>query len=70
MHRVRVVKREEREAANNLAVADQTASPPRMTAEMIVKSWITATRERRHAEMKAFLLDFKRPQGNLCLVSD
>ena len=69
MHGVRVVKREEREAANNLAVVDQATTHTRMTPELVVKGWITATRERRQTEMKA-LLDFKRPQGNLCLVSD
>ncbi len=68
MHRVRVVKREEREAANNLVVADQTTTPSRMTPEMVVQSWITFTRERRQAEMKAFLLGFRRPQDNLYLV--
>lgn len=68
MHGVRVVKREEREAANNLAVVDQTTTHTRMTPELVVKGWITATRERRQTEMKALLLDFKRPQDTLCLV--
>ena len=70
MHCVRVVKRNERERANNFVVEDQATIPPRMTPEMVVKSWITARRERREAEMKSFLLDFSRPQGNLCLVSE
>ena len=70
MHRVRVVKRDDRKATNNLVVGDQTTTSPRMTPEMVVKSWITATRQRRQDEMKAFLLDFKGPAGNLCLTSD
>jgi hypothetical protein len=67
MNSVKVVKRKERAAANNPGEADQT-TPPRMRPEMVVKSWINATRERRQAEMKAFLLAFRRPQNNLCLV--
>jgi len=68
MNSVRIVKRKEREAANNLVVVHQTMAPARMTPEMVVKSWITATRERHQAKMKAFLLDIKSGQGNLCLV--
>ena len=60
MHCVRVVKRKDREAANNLGVADQTPTLPRMTAEIVVKSWITATRERRDGEIRNCLVDFKR----------
>jgi len=60
MHCVRVVKRKEREAANNLGVAHQTPTLPRMTAEMVVKSWITTTRERRDGEIRNCLVDFKR----------
>ena len=61
MRCVRVVKRKEREAANNLGVvADQTPTRPRMTAEMVVKSWITATRERRDGEIRNCLVDSKR----------
>ena len=70
MKRVRVVKREDREVAINPAVTDQTTTHTRMTPELVVKSWITAARERRQTEMKVLLLDFKRPQGTLCLVSD
>lgn len=64
---VRVIKREERQAANNLVVADQTASAPRMTPEMVVKSWISAARERRQVELKVSLVNFKR-QSKLCLA--
>ena len=70
MKRVRVVKREDREIANNAAVADQSTTRPRMTPELVVKSWIIATRERQRAEMKALLMDLKGSQGDLCLVTD
>ena len=44
---IRVVKREEREAANSTLVADDVIAAQRSTPEMIVKRCIAASRERR-----------------------
>ena len=59
---VRIVKREERERANNSPSEDGSRVPAvqQTTPEMIIKSWITMSRERRRAEAADYLLDFKR----------
>jgi hypothetical protein len=60
---VRVVKREEREAHNNVLGADDFATP-RSTPESIVKSWITAARERRLTQAATGLRKFSGWEEN------
>ena len=60
---VRVVKREEREARNNLLEADNLVAP-RSTPESIVKSWITASRERRLTQAATGLRKFRGWDAN------
>jgi pimeloyl-ACP methyl ester carboxylesterase len=61
---VRVVKRGEREEANNSHAADGDRAVQKGTPELIIKSWITAFRERRRAEAADNLRDFKRWEEN------
>lgn len=63
---IRVVKRGEREAANSSHTADSTRVAQQSRPEMIIKSWITASRERRRAEAADHLRDFKQWKENLC----
>lgn len=65
---IRVVKRGEREGANNSHAADSTGVAQHSTPEKIIKSWITASRERRRAEAADHLRDFKRWEERLCLL--
>lgn len=59
---VKVVKRQDREAANDSAsVPHQNLQS---STEMIVKSWITATRERRRLEVADHLSQVKAWQEN------
>ena len=60
---VRVVKREEREARNNLLEADDPVAP-RSTPESIVKSWVTAARERRLTQATTGLRNLRRWDEN------
>lgn len=55
---IKVVKREEREARNNLLVTDELAAS-RSTPESIVKSWITSARERRVTQAANGLREFR-----------
>ena len=66
---VRVVKREEREAENNSAAADAVRAIERVTPETIIRSWITASRERRRAEVADYLRDFKRREENRTVIA-
>ena len=52
---VRVVKREDREAASNSVVVDDTTMVQRRTPESIVKDWITVSREGRRNQAANFL---------------
>jgi len=62
--KVRIVKREERERRNNSHAADGERAVQQGTPEMIVKSWITASRERRRAQSADYLQAFKRWEEN------
>jgi len=66
---VRIVKREERERANNSSSADSDRVAHRNTHEMIVKSWIVASRERRRAEAADYRRNFFRQwnEKQLCI---
>ena len=61
---VRIVKREERERSNNSPAAGGERAVQQSTPELIVKSWITASRERRRAQTADYLRDFKRWEAN------
>jgi hypothetical protein len=61
------VKREEREGANNSSSAAGDRVAQRTTPEMIVKSWIVASRERRRAEAADYLRNFRQWNEKLCL---
>lgn len=63
---IRVVKRGEREGANNSRATDSTGMSQQSRPEKIIKSWITASRERRRAEATDHLRDFKRWGERLC----
>jgi hypothetical protein len=67
---VRIVKREERERANNSPAAGRERAVRQNTPEMIVKSWITASRERRRAQTADYLRDFKRWDENMDFAID
>ncbi len=56
---VRIVKREERERAQNSGVAEVEKVVQQTTPEMIIKSWITTSRERRRARTADYLKAFK-----------
>ena len=57
---IRVVKREDREAASNSVVVDDTTMVQRSTPESIVKDWITASRERRRNQAANCLQEIRR----------
>ena len=57
---IRVVKREDREAAGNSVVANDTTMVARRTPESIVKGWITASREGRRNQAANFLQEIGR----------
>ena len=61
---VRVVKREDREAATNSVVVDDTTMVQRSTPESIVKDWITASRERRRNQAANCLQEIRRWDKN------
>ena len=61
---VRVVKREDREAARNPVVVDETTMVQRSTPEGIVKDWITASRERRRNQAANCLQEIRRWDKN------
>ena len=61
---VRVVKREDREAASNSVVVDDTTMVQRSTPESIVKDWITASRERRRNQAANCLQEIRRWDKN------
>ena len=63
---LRIVKREERECADKPPVVDEETAVQRSTPEMIVKSWIAASRERRRAETANSHLSLGRWKANLC----
>jgi hypothetical protein len=65
---VRVVKRGEREGANNSQVGDGSRAVQESTPEMIIKSWIAASRERRSTQAADRLRDFKRWKQEVCLL--
>jgi hypothetical protein len=65
---VKVVKRGEREGANNLHVGDGSRAVQQSTPEMIIKSWITTSRERRRTQAADCLRDFKQWKQKLCLL--
>ncbi len=67
---VRIVKRLEREGANNSRVSDGARTVEQSTPEIagIVKSWIREFRERRRDEAADHLRDFKRWGERLCLL--
>jgi hypothetical protein len=48
------VRREERERSGNAISADAEVAIQKCTPEMIVKSWIAASRERRRADALAY----------------
>jgi len=56
---VRVVKRRDREAADKSDSASVPSEDRRSRTEMIVKSWITASRERRRVETADHLSQVK-----------
>ena len=62
---VRIVKRVEREGANNSRVSDSLRTFEQSTPEIagIVKSWIREFHERRRDELANHLRDFKRWSG-------
>jgi hypothetical protein len=62
MRSVRVVKRIEREVANNSRAADGAGVVPQSAPDTarIVKSWISESRERRQAEAADYRLGLKR----------
>ena len=57
---VRVVKREDREAASKSVVVDDTTMVQRSTPESIVKDWITASRERRRNQAANCFQEIRR----------
>ena len=67
---VRIVKREEGERSNNSPAAGGERAVQQSTPELIVKSWITASRERRRAQTADYLRDFKRWDENMDFAID
>jgi len=67
---VRIVKREERERSNNSSSDDGSgvAAIQQTTPEMIIKSWITASRNRRQTEDADYLRNFRRWDENRTLA--
>ena len=63
------VKREKRECANNASSTASEKVVQKSTPEMIVKSWIAASRERRRAEAVAYQRNFRQWNEKLCLSS-
>ena len=63
--RVRVVKREDREAVENSPRADNITRDERSTPESVVKSWITAARERRRSQAENCLQQIRRWDKNI-----
>ena len=63
------VKREEREGADNSSSTEREKVVQKSTPEMIVKSWIAASRQRRRAEAVAYQRNFKQWNEKLCLAS-
>ena len=63
---VRVVKRGEIEKAKSEQASVGDRAIKESTPEMIIKSWITASRERRRAQAADSLRDFRRWEQNLC----
>jgi len=61
------VRREERERFDNAISADGEVAIQKSTPEMIVKSWIAASRERRRAEAVAYQQNFRQRNKKLCL---
>ena len=62
------VKREERKGANNSST-EREQVVQKGTPEMIVRSWIAASRERRRAEAVAYQRNFTQWNEKLCLSS-
>jgi hypothetical protein len=56
---VRIVKREERERTQNSGVVEVERVVQQTTPEMIIKGWITSTRERRRIQAADYLKAFK-----------
>ena len=62
---VRVIKRGERQGANSSHWDGDSRVSQRSTTEMIVKSWITLSRERRRTEAEQYQRGFKRWEEEL-----
>ena len=61
------VKRVERERLGNAVAADGEVAVQKRTPEMIVKSWIEASRELRRREAVAYHQNFRQWNQKVCL---
>lgn len=66
--RIRVLKRCNREQATSLGTVEESKVVQRTTPEMIVKNWISSSRERRRVEAEEYQRSFKRWDENLALL--
>ena len=66
--KIRVLKRCNREQAIGSEAVDGSKVVERMTPEMIVKNWISASRQRRRVEAEEHQRSFKQWEENLVVL--